>query len=215
MEGDALNVWILDNDEPFIQKLQTVVAQSERILCDQVFLNNTELYEYLSKGDENEPDLLIISSHLNDFGRGESLSSIKEKLPGVSVLVVSKDEDINLLYGAFRNGAKGYIHEENLKAQVIKAIETVSKGGIYVSQTLADRLMRAFRITKPKGKYGLTNREKEILKGLAEGYSQKEMANNMFISPHTVNSHLQNIYKKLQVNTGIQAVAKALTEQII
>jgi DNA-binding NarL/FixJ family response regulator len=101
-------------------------------------------------------------------------------------------------------------------SEIALAIDDVLEGGSPMNSRIARRVLELFSRLVPPGKdYGLTNREKEILQQLVEGRIKKEIAALVGLSVHTVNTHMRNIYDKLQVNTVNGAVAKALRERLV
>ena len=101
-------------------------------------------------------------------------------------------------------------------SEIAAAIDDVLGGGSPMNSRIARRVLELFsRLVPPRKDYGLTARETEILQQMVEGRIKKEIASHVGLSVHTVNTHMRNIYEKLQVNTVNGAVAKALRERLV
>jgi len=100
--------------------------------------------------------------------------------------------------------------------KIQEAVEQVVKSGAVMSPSIAAKVLQIFnRYSQPKQDYGLTEREKEILRLLTDGYSKKQLTDKLCLSLFTINTHLKNIYSKLHVHSQIDVVAKALKEHLI
>ena len=142
---------------------------------------------------------------------------VKSTFPTVNVMMLTVFEDKNKIFDALCAGATGYLLKRSSSIQIIEAIEELNKGGSPMSSGIARKVLEYF--SKPANvehdKYKLTSREQEILQRLLAGDSYKMLADACFISIGTVYSHINNIYKKLQVNSKSEAVIKALKEKLV
>ena len=111
-------------------------------------------------------------------------------------------------------GANGYVLKKTPPSKLIDAILEVLDGGAPMSPSIARKVLNTFQQTRPN-EYHLTSREQEVLQLLNKGYSTKMIASELKIAFDTANSHLKNIYHKLHVNCGKEAIAKALKERIV
>jgi DNA-binding NarL/FixJ family response regulator len=140
----------------------------------------------------------------------EATKELSKKVPGISVLIFTAFSERSLLARGLESGAKGYILKEAPHETLLRAIERVAKGEGYVDPAL----MPAFLSGKDREDM-LTAREREILQLLADGMSNNEVAQKLFISQETVKSHVRHILTKLEADTRTHAVAIALREAII
>jgi DNA-binding NarL/FixJ family response regulator len=124
-------------------------------------------------------------------------------------------DDAETIYAALRAGASGYLIKNDQVDQIVAAIREAAQGGTLMPAPVARKVLGFFQQQESKPDYGLTEREMEVLQEMTEGYVQKEIADRLFISPSTVNTHIQHIYEKLHVHSGIEAVAKALRERLV
>ena len=140
----------------------------------------------------------------------EATKLLTEKVPDAKVLIFTTYSERSLLGRGLESGAKGYILKEAPHQTLVRAIEKVAQGEGYVDPAL----MPAFLAGKDQADM-LTTREREILQLLADGMSNADVAQRLFISQETVKSHVRHILTKLEADTRTHAVAIALREAII
>jgi DNA-binding NarL/FixJ family response regulator len=120
------------------------------------------------------------------------------------------------IFDAICAGASGYLLKSATGAEIVRALEDVLDGGAAMDGQIARRVLDMFtRMTKPQADYGLSDREHQILQLLVEGRTKQQIATQLFLSPHTIDGHVRNIYTKLHVNNRSGAVAKALREHLL
>lgn len=108
-------------------------------------------------------------------------------------------------------GASGYLLKDTNPADLLVHIREVFEGGSPMSSQIARRIINSFRIIENP----LSDRETEVLKNLSKGFNYKEIAEEMYLSPHTVKTHIKNIYGKLHVNNRAEAIYKAIKQKLI
>ena len=160
-----------------------------------------------------KPDVVLMDIHLPGQTGIACTAQLKEKLPGVQVIIVTVYRNHELIFQALEAGACGYLLKRSSPEELLKAINEVRTGGAPMTGEIARMLVEAFQ-KKPGSSAsgdGLTQREEEILVFLAEGLSNKEIADRVKISYDTVRAHLRHIYEKLHVRGRTEAVKKYLT----
>jgi DNA-binding NarL/FixJ family response regulator len=160
-----------------------------------------------------KPDVVLMDIHLPGQTGIACTAQLKEKLPGVQVIIVTVYRNHELIFQALEAGACGYLLKRSSPEELLKAINEVRTGGAPMTGEIARMLVEAFQ-KKPGSSAsgdGLTQREEEILGFLAEGLSNKEIADRVKISYDTVRAHLRHIYEKLHVRGRTEAVKKYLT----
>lgn len=164
-----------------------------------------------------EPDIAIVDIDMPGTNGIECTRRIKQTRPQTQILIHTVFEDDNNLFDALCAGANGYILKSSSPEQLIQAIDDLNNGGAPMSPVIARKVIAAFNkpVVNKENPYKLSGREKEILEFLVKGYSYKMIAKECQISTETVKTHLKNIYAKLQVNCGTEAVAKAIKDQIV
>ena len=128
--------------------------------------------------------------------------------------VVHEDDD--KIFAALCAGACGYLLKPASSEQIVAAVDTALHGGAPMNAVIARRVLGMFtQLARPRGDHGITEREREILQLLVAERSQKQIAQALELSPHTVDTHLRNIYAKLHVHSRSGAVAKAVQERLV
>lgn len=166
------------------------------------------------------PDVVIMDIEMPGMSGIEGVRLCKEANPATHIVMYTVFEDDERLFEAICAGADGYLLKKTSPSRLVEAIHEAHEGGSPVSPSLAKRLLKAFQqrpylLPEQTPSFDLSTREKEILSWLVKGMSYKQIAAECFISVETVRRHLQNIYAKLHVNCGTEAVAKALKFQIV
>jgi DNA-binding NarL/FixJ family response regulator len=160
-----------------------------------------------------KPDVVLMDIHLPGESGIACTAQLKEKLPGVQIIIVTVYRNHELIFQALQAGACGYLLKRSSPEELLKAISEVRSGGAPMTGEIARMLVEAFQ-KKPSNSTPddeLTPREDEILVLLAEGLSNKEIADKVKISYDTVRAHLRHVYEKLHVRGRTEAVKKYLT----
>ena len=160
--------------------------------------------------ERRRPDVVIMDVRMPGMDGLEATKAITEKVPESAVLIFTAYSERSLLGRGLESGAKGYILKEAPHQTLVRAIEKVSEGEGYIDPAL----MPAFLSGKDREEL-LTAREREILQLLADGMSNADVAEKLFISQETVKSHVRHILTKLEADTRTHAVAIALRDAII
>lgn len=184
---------------------------------------------YAVKGDF--PDVSTVAEHIEslrprlvildiDMPGKDGISAIpviKGIDPEISVVMYTQFEDDDKIFRSLCAGADGYILKKTSPMKLFDALEEVIRGGAPMSPAIAKKVLGSFRMKASKSgrHYNLTQREQEVLKLLIKGYSVKYIAAELNIAYETCRSHLKNIYTKLHVNCGKEAIAKILEEKIV
>src|SRR5262249_48926311 len=137
----------------------------------------------------------------------------------IKILMETIFEDNNKIFDSICNGAEGYILKNTSPVLILSAIKDIYEGGAPMTPSVASKVLKMFKknssVALKEEEISLTEREKEILTLLVEGMSYKKIAATCFISADTVNGHVKNIYKKLQVHSKSEAVVKAIKGKIV
>ena len=144
----------------------------------------------------------------------KGVMKIKESYPNTAIIMYTVFEDDEKLFQCLCAGANGYLLKKTAPAKLIDAIKEVIEGGAPMSPSIAKKVLSSFQQGK-SNKYFLSAREIETLQLLIKGYSAKMIAAELKISFDTARYHLKNIYTKLHVNCGKEAIVKALGERIV
>ncbi len=161
--------------------------------------------------EQNVPDVLLMDIGLPGMSGIEGVKVVKSMLPSVDVLTHTVYDDDDKIFQSICAGASGYVLKNVESAELIRAIREI-RIGAPMSASIARRLLTMVRgkEARPTDQMNLSPRELDILQWLVEGYSYKRIAEKLFISPLTVQSHIKRVYEKLQVHSKSAAVSKAL-----
>lgn len=216
----TITVWVIEDDLQYRQTLAYLLDHTSDLRCGQTFeaceeaLDLLDAYEGRAK-PEWWPDVVLLDVNLPGLSGIEGLGRLKAHLPKTQILMLTIRDDADTIYEALRAGASGYLVKNAGVDQIIAAVREASQGGTLMTAPVARKVLSFFQQqTAMPPDYGLTEREKDVLREMTEGRTQKEIADKLFISPHTVNTHIQHIYKKLHVHSGVEAVAKAIRERL-
>jgi DNA-binding NarL/FixJ family response regulator len=160
--------------------------------------------------ERRRPDVVIMDVRMPGMDGLEATKQVLERVPETAVLIFTAYSERSLLTRGLESGAKGYVLKEAPHQTLVRAIEKVSEGEGYIDPAL----MPAFLTGRGREDI-LTGREREILQLLADGMSNADVAEKLFISQETVKSHVRHILSELEADTRTQAVAIALREAII
>ncbi|MGH7951681.1 MAG: response regulator [Limisphaerales bacterium] len=155
-----------------------------------------------------KPDVVLMDVNLPGESGIACTARLKEKLPGVQIIIVTVYRNQELIFQALQAGASGYLLKRSSPEEILKAISEVLSGGAPMTGEIARMLVEVFqkKPAVPMAVDGLTQREAEILSLLSEGLSNKEIADRGKISYDTVRAHLRHIYEKLHVRGRTEAV---------
>ena len=162
------------------------------------------------------PEIILLDIGLPGMSGIEGIAPIHARSPSTQVLMLTVHKDSDNVFEALCAGASGYLLKPASPARIVEAIEDVRRGGAPMSPQIARKVLDMFThlAVRPKD-YGLSQREREVLHLLVDGLTQKRIAERLFLSEHTINTHIRNIYAKLHVHSRSGAVAKALRERLI
>lgn len=209
----AVRIIIFEDNTPLRQTLKTLMTGVEGYEVVGDFENCSNAGRIV---DELQPDVVIMDIDMPMVDGIEGLRIIKEKRPETQIVMHTVFEDDDRLFQCLCNGANGYILKNTTFINILEAIENVQHGGSPLSPSIARKVLNSFhRSTDKKHAYHLSPREVEVLGLMVKGFSYRMIAESCFISLDTVRGHIRNIYSKLHVNCGREAVAKALKDKIV
>ena len=164
-----------------------------------------------------KPDVILMDIDMPGTNGIEGMKLIMEKNDDVKVLMLTVFDDNRNVFEALKNGANGYVLKKTPPAKLLEFITEAASGGAPMTASIATQVLKMFsQVNAPKSEdYNLSDREKEVLQLLVDGYSYKMIASQMFIAIDTVRSHIKKIYEKLHVNSKSEAVARAFKDRIL
>lgn len=161
-----------------------------------------------------QPDVVLMDIDMPGENGISGVRMIKETRPATAVIMYTVFEDADKLFQCLCAGADGYLLKKTSPVHLFQAIRDVTEGGAPMSPSIAKKVLASFQQGK-NNKYELSVREVEVLQLLIKGFTSKMIAGELKIAFDTARFHLKNIYRKLHVNCGKEAIAKALSEHIV
>ncbi len=164
-----------------------------------------------------KPDVILMDIDMPGVNGLEGLKLVRGMDTAVKILMLTVFDDNKNVFQAISNGANGYILKKTPPGKLLEYIAEAQSGGAPMTSSIATQVLKMFSsMNNEKGEdYNLSDREKQVLQLLVEGYSYKMIAGEMFIAIDTVRSHIKKIYEKLHVNSKSEAVAKAFKDKIV
>ena len=204
---NKIKVAIVEDDARFRKSLRQVIESKPGLTCVAEYATGTEAIAGIPRV---LPAVVLMDLNLPDFSGAEITAQLKTQLPDISVVVLTVYNDADHIFKALRAGAGGYLLKQATAAEILEAIAEAHRGGAPMTSEIARKVLAAFHEPKPapSAMETLAPREKEILELVANGYANKEIADKLAITLSTVCWYLHEIYKKLHVQSRVQAVNK-------
>ena len=166
------------------------------------------------------PDVILLDVRMPRRTGVEACRAIKEAVPAAKIIMLTVSDEEADLYESVKNGASGYLLKDSSIEEVAQAIRVVNEGQSLISPSMAVKLIDEFKqMSKPEREQGpalrLTERELEVLRLVAKGLNNREVAKELFISENTVKNHVRNILEKLQLHSRMEAVMYAMREKLL
>jgi len=206
----SIQVAIADDHPLIMQGMQMLLSRHPHIILVGAFGSGTELLHGLER---MAPDVLLLDIQLPDKSGDELAPAILKMHPGIRILMLTNFNSPLYVHNALRNGVHGYLLKTTEEDTLISAIETVHNGGMFIEASLREKMEQEIprknkRIFTTKSI--LTSRETEILQLIVNGHTDPEIAQQLFLSLHTVKRYRINILLKLDVKNTAALVKKAL-----
>ena len=210
----AIRLVIFEDNEMLRNSLATLFSSSEEYSLVGSYGDVLNAKEVVNK---DAPEVIILDIDMPQMDGISAIPIIKEANPHISVIMYTQFEDDEKLFSSLCAGADGYVLKKTSPLKLFEAIGEVRKGGAPLSPAVARKILTSFRTKQKRAQeqYDLTERETEVLQLLVKGCSVKFIAAELGIAFDTSRSHLRNVYRKLHVNCGKEAIAKVLEDKII
>ena len=209
-----IKVLIYEDNPQLREGLTMLISGSEGFEVLSAFRNCNNVVEEVQAF---KPDVILMDIDMPGVNGLEGLKKIREVDNQVKILMLTVFDDNRNVFQAISNGANGYILKKTPPGKLLEYISEAQSGGAPMTSSIATQVLKMFSsMNNEKGEdYNLSDREKQVLQLLVDGYSYKMIAGEMFISIDTVRSHIKKIYEKLHVNSKSEAVAKAFKDKIV
>lgn len=204
-----ISVALIEDDADIRQSLALLINNTRGFTCMDTYGDCPSAFEGVQ---HRMPDVVLMDIGLPGMSGIEGTRILKERFPNLDIIVLTVHENDEMVFEALCAGACGYLVKETPTSKLLNAIKEVKAGGAPMSTQIARMVVGSFQ---RKAETILTPRETDVLTLLCTGKSYKMIADALFISEETVRRHLKNIYKKLEVHSKSEAVAKALKERLV
>lgn len=209
-----IHVWVVEDNPLFRETVRELFARRPDMPCTLAVGSCEEALAALRRG--HVPHVVLMDLGLPGMSGIDGIARIRAISPMSQVVVLTVHEEDDQVFEALCAGASGYLLKPASGEQIVVAVETALRGGAPMNAFVARKVLGMFtRFARPPVDHGLTARELEILQLLVEAHTQKQIARTLDLSPHTVDTHLRNIYAKLHVHSRSGAVAKATRERLV
>jgi DNA-binding NarL/FixJ family response regulator len=219
LQVDPIRVLVVDDHALFRRGLQMVLEQEPDI---EVVGEASDGAEATDKAAETLPDIVLMDVRMPKRGGIDACTTIHEVVPSAKIIMLTISDEEADLYDAIKAGAMGYLLKEISIEEVASAIRAVHGGQSLISPSMASKLLNEFasmvkktddrqQVPTPR----LTEREMDVLKLVAKGLNNRDIAKELFISENTVKNHIRNILEKLQLHSRMEAVVYAVREKLL
>jgi DNA-binding NarL/FixJ family response regulator len=214
LETDSISLVLADDHRLVRQGLRRYLESTVGFTVLGEASTGTEMVDMAA---ELEPDIALLDIRMPEMDGIEAARRIRSKVPQAGVVILTAYDDRHFVVEAVRAGARGYVLKTRDAEHLLQTIRLVAQGNMVIDPepvaALAEELAEASR--RDSSAQTLSVREQEILQLLAFGYTNRDIAGRLFISPDTVKTHLEHIFQKLGANDRTSAVAEALRRRLI
>lgn len=200
-----IKIFIVDDHPLVIDGLKNMLSSSEWIDVIGSAMNGHDALTMLTVCN---PEIVFLDINLPDISGMDVCQKITELYPGIKCIALSTFNENSYVSRMIDNGAKGYLLKNSSKEEILEAIETVQKGEIHLNVNYQTK-------EEPEPSIFVTRREKEVLELIAEGKTNQEIADQLFISVTTVNTHRKNLLFKFNVNNTAALIKQTVKAKII
>lgn len=209
-----IHVAIYEDDDQLRALLEMLVSGTEGLILKGSYPNCSNIYSDIR---QYKPHVIVMDIGMPECNGMEGIRIVKEYDVGVRILMHTVFDDDEKLFACLSSGANGYLLKKDTSLHLIRSIIDVYEGGGPMSPAIARKVLQTFHqpLRIVDNDYHVTARERQILELLATGCTYRMIGIELSVSIETVRRHLKNVYQKLHVQCGPEAVAKAIREKII
>jgi DNA-binding NarL/FixJ family response regulator len=213
----AIRVGIIEDRREIREGLALLIDATDGFACAGRWGSMEGALEAIGAGGTSLPDVVLVDLGLPGMSGIDGIRLLRGRHPDLLLIVLSIYDEDQRIFQALCAGANGYLVKKTAPAELIEALKEAVHGGAPMSPHIARKVLALFRRVRPTDppEYGLTPREMELLQLMAQGHHYKTAADKLGVTRSTVSFHLQQIYRKLQVESKSEAVAKALREGLL
>lgn len=207
-----INVLLVDDHAILRDGLKTLIAQEPDMNVIGEATGGAQLKELLTTLN---PTVIMMDINMPETNGIELSKWVKSRYPDIKIIILTMYKNDEYFMAAIREGADGYLLKDSPSEDVIAALRTVSSGESVIPAAMTKKLLSLHQSETKTGDNTLTAREMDVLLGLVEGLSNKEIADRLYISDKTVKIHVSNIFRKLNVKSRSQAIIHAVQHNLV
>lgn len=205
-----MRVVLVDDHAIMLDGIKGILSNVEEL--DVVYTAN-RAEDALSYFKLNQADLLITDFNMPGMDGLALIHAVKRIVPSIKIIVLSMHDEVHLTKEILKSGVNGYVLKKDTQQELLTAIQEVQQGKVYLSNDINKLLIR--NLDQPEDGKLLTDREREIVKLIAKEYNNKEIAEELFISERTVETHRKNIFRKTGTSSLVGLIKFAYSNNLI
>ncbi|MEM9363689.1 MAG: response regulator transcription factor [Bacteroidota bacterium] len=202
MQKHQTKIVIIDHEEKLHLAYNYFLEENERFTLLGIFKSVNELLSHFGKMN---PDIIISETSLQGISGIDGIEFIRKKKKNVKILMVSHQNDFDMVREAFKKGANGYLSKPIGKERFLNALDSMDEHGVIMEHDILKKVIGSFQ---KKSFDTFSKKENQIIELLTQGFTYKMIADKLCVTPSAVNFHIQNIYVKLNVNSKSEALQK-------
>jgi DNA-binding NarL/FixJ family response regulator len=211
-----IHVAIFEDNKHLRETFQFLLGHADGFACAGAFPDCSNLLDDIAN---NPCDVVLMDIEMPGMNGIDATKLIKQHFPHINILIQTVFHDDEYIFNAICAGASGYILKSTTPDGYLEAIKDVQAGGSPMTPGIARRVLELFKNKlsphTPAKDYNLTTQEKKVLQLLVQGKSYKMIGAELFVAPDTAKTHVRNVYAKLHVHSGTEAVSLALRDKIV
>jgi len=212
---DKISTWIVDDNKNFCLVLAANLNKSKTVDCQRFYHSCKSLLRDLET-EGSPPSVILLDIKMPAMNGLDAIVPIKKFSPGSNIIMVTSYDFDENIRAAMKQGASGYLLKSSSPDEIVRAIESVQQGGLPLDSTITKKIMAAYVGWEyPENAYDLSAREKDVLKLVTQGMNNVEIGQKLFISRFTVETHLRNIFHKLDIHSRQKLIVNAIKNRII
>ena len=213
--NNPVDIIIIEDNDLLRDSLKEAINKSSIIKCKNTFSSGEAALDFIGK-DQLVPQIILLDIGLPGINGIDLIPELRKLTPASKIIILTVHDDNENVFNAICAGASGYLLKDLSADNIVNSINEVMNGGAPMNSHIAKKVLNMFRDQNIKSDgYNLSERETEILSHLVDGLSKKQIAEKIFLSHHTVDSHIRNIYAKLEVHSRSSAISKAIREKLL
>ena len=205
----SARIWLVEDNDSFRNALARTINNHAKLDCERDFSSCEDALAALTP--ESAPEVILLDVRLPGMSGIDGIKRFKETAPNTRIVMLTMFDDHDKVFKSICAGASGYLLKTASKDKIAEAIHEALEGGAPMNAQIARMVLERFsQMAAPRDDFGLTEREEEVLELMVRGLIKKEIADQLAVSYHTIDTHLRHIYQKMRVHTRTGAVAKAM-----